>query len=117
MAENVYLADLTHTATGISALTFPLGTGFVASYAEEVHGSDFNFKLFKFPEELAKAIEKCPPKVLALSNFSWNLEIGYAVARWVRELHPETIIVFGGPNFPVDESEQENFLRKLVTSL
>ena len=31
---NIWLSDLTHTAQGISAATFPLGVSFVYSYAK-----------------------------------------------------------------------------------
>jgi len=32
---NIWFADLTHTAQGISAATFPLGISFVYSYAKK----------------------------------------------------------------------------------
>lgn len=39
----IFLADLTHTRRGIQALTFPLGTAYVAAYAKSVLGDDFAF--------------------------------------------------------------------------
>jgi len=33
--HNIWIADLTHTAQGISAATFPLGVSFVFSYARQ----------------------------------------------------------------------------------
>jgi radical SAM superfamily enzyme YgiQ (UPF0313 family) len=112
MTSNVFLADLTHTALGISALSFPLGTAYVASFAKMEHGDDFEFQLFKFPEDLARNIVEHRPSVLAFSNYAWNFEIGYKIAAWAKELLPNITIIFGGPNFPTDDLEKEIFLRQ-----
>ena len=80
--RKVYLADLTHTSNGISALTFPLGAAFVTSYAKDALGDELDFKLFKYPEQLASAIDEDPPCVLALSNYSWNIELAYRLSVW-----------------------------------
>ena len=109
---SIFLADLTHTALGISALSFPLGTAFVASYAKRIYGNEFDFQLFKFPEDLTSAIIEHEPRVIAFSNYAWNMEIGYKVAGWAKQLFPQAVIVFGGPNFPVADAEKEMFLRQ-----
>ena len=44
--QDIWISDLTHTAQGISAATFPLGVSFVLSYAKQKLGNEFNFKLF-----------------------------------------------------------------------
>ena len=112
MKTKVYLADLTHTAQGIAALSFPLGTAYVASYANQRLGNEFEFHLFKFPEELAERIAQDPPRVLALSNYSWNLTLGYELSRWAKNRHPDLVVILGGPNFPFVASEKADFLRK-----
>ena len=33
--KDIWIADLTHTAQGISANTFPLGASYVAAYAKK----------------------------------------------------------------------------------
>jgi hypothetical protein len=53
---SVWLSDLTHTAQGISAATFPLGVSFVYSYSKKMLGDEFDFELFKFPSHLAEAL-------------------------------------------------------------
>ena len=70
MKQEIYLADLTHTENGIMALTFPLGTACVTTYAKHVLGDEFEFRLFKFPDRLAQGISDDPPRVLTLSNYS-----------------------------------------------
>ena len=111
MNNKIYLADLTHTGSGLMALTFPLGTSYVAGYSNKVLSDEFDFKLFKLPEDLIKAISKESPLVLALSNYSWNIELGYKVIEWAKDLNPNLITVFGGPNFPTDSSEKQDFLK------
>ena len=107
----VYVADLTHTKNGIMALTFPLGTAYVATYAKQILGDRLDFELFKFPENLAKKIAENPPRILALSNYSWNLELGYRLCEWAKDLNPEIIVIMGGPNFPTSRDEQLSFLK------
>ena len=103
---NIWISDLTHTAQGITAATFPLGAGCVFSYAKEQIGKEFAFKLFKFPSHLNEALSKQSPKMLCFSNFKWNFELSYKFASLAKERDPSIIIVFGGPNFPVDTNEK-----------
>jgi len=110
--HKIFVCDLTHTALGISALTFPLGGSFVASYAQAKLGDRFDVELFKFPDKLSAAIETKQPQVIGFSGYSWNFELSYSVACWAKERFPGIAIVFGGPNFPVLADEQQAFLEK-----
>lgn len=107
----VLVGDMTHTAKGIAALTFPLGASFVAAYAQAQLGDALEFRLHKFPKELAADLLH-RPKVLALANYSWNLEISSALADWAKRLNPELIVIMGGPNFPVEAEEQSTFFQQ-----
>ena len=111
MKSKVYLADLTHTGHGNPSLMFPLGVAFVASYGQEVLGDHFAFKVFKFPEPLARALMSDMPTILGLSNFCWNLELSCKLASWAKQLNPNLIIVMGGPNFPVAPQDKSQFLK------
>ena len=106
MKNKIYFADITHTAQGISAATFPLGVSYVMSYAKFCFGSDFEFSLFKFPEHLNKALIEEEPTMLCFSSYSWNWELSYKIASLAKERYPNLIVVFGGPNFPTDEEEK-----------
>ncbi len=116
MKKKIYFADLTHTGKGIHASTFPLGMSFVATYAKEHLADDFEIEIFKFPENLAKALVENPPDILSMSNYSWNFELGYKFSSLAKEKNPNTVVVFGGPNFPVLSSERKIFLqnRKVI---
>ena len=102
----VYLGDLTHTGSGIMAMTFPLGTSYVTAYAKQELGDRFDFQLFKFPDPLSQAIRSEPPAELALSNYSWNLELGYKLSVWAKQHNPNLVVIFGGPNFPVEPEDK-----------
>ena len=109
----IWFADLTHTAQGISANTFPLGVSFVVSYAKQQFCNEFAFKLFKFPDYLNQSLTKKSPAVLCFSNYSWNFELSYKFATLAKGRDPSVVTVFGGPNFPSDSDEKVNFLRKI----
>lgn len=108
--NRIYFADLTHTAQGISAPTFPLGVSYVAAYARQQLGSEFDFQMFKFPADLERALVSAPPLVLCLSNYSWNFELAYKLASLAKARWPDMTVVCGGPNFPTNEEEQKEHL-------
>jgi radical SAM superfamily enzyme YgiQ (UPF0313 family) len=108
----IWISDLTHTAQGISANTFPLGASYVYSYAKQQLGKDFNFKLFKFPDNLAEKLNVCSPQMLCFSAYSWSFELSYKFASLAKKRDPNLVVVFGGPNFPTDEAEKFEFLQK-----
>lgn len=112
MKKSIFIADLTHTARGIHAPSFPLGTAYVASYAQKVLGGDFDIRLFKFPDKLLQMLIDDPPALLGLSNYSWNLQLGYKLSCWAKKQYPDLIVVFGGPNFPIVASEKSSFLKQ-----
>jgi radical SAM superfamily enzyme YgiQ (UPF0313 family) len=112
MKKKVYSADLTHTGNGTMALTFPLGTAYVVSYAKKMLGDSFSFKLFKYQDKLSNQILKDPPDILALSNYCWNIELGYTLINWAKKINPKLIVILGGPNFPTEAEEKKKFFKQ-----
>ncbi len=108
----IYFADLSHTAQGVSSPSFPLGISFVVSYAKEHFGHDYDFKLFKFPTDLARAIQDESPVMLCLSNYSWNFALGYKLASLAKARDPKLVVVMGGPNFPIVKDEKIQFFKQ-----
>ena len=45
MKKKIWISDLTHTAQGISANTFPLGASYVAAYAKKELGKYCNNRI------------------------------------------------------------------------
>jgi len=108
----VYLADLTHTGQLIATNIHPLAIGLVAAYSKKVLGDRVDIELFRYPEDLKAAMERRPPQILGFSNYSWNCNLAYEFARRVKQRHPRTVIVFGGPNYGLSKEEQERFWRR-----
>lgn len=107
----IYLADLTYTQQTISSDIMPAAIGGIASYTKKSMGDTFQFRIFKKPERLMSAMKTKIPDVIGFSNYIWNFSLSYSFARTIRKKHPHVTIVFGGPNYPFSEEEQENFLR------
>ncbi len=106
----IAFSDLTYTNQGISSISFPYGISLVASYAKKIFGDEIEFRIFKYPQDLKDYIEKEGPKILCFSNFSWTFDISYEFAKKIKEHFSDTIIIFGGPNYPLEIEEQKNFL-------
>ncbi len=109
-ACRIYLADLVHTYAAKGPFTIPINVGYVAAYLDKIFGDGIEVRLFKFPEQLIRAVEQAPPQILGLSNYTWNLELNRELSAWVRRTNPDTVIALGGPDYPVVEAEAERYL-------
>ena len=115
-----YFTDLTHTGVGtqwlprqgVNSYIFPLGIGNVAAYASKYLTEQLSMELFKFPEDLNEALKVKFPDFLSMSNLCFNENLSYAFASYVKEKHPETVVIFGGPNFSTKPVERKKFLKK-----
>ena len=110
MKPKIYFADLTHTGIGINANMFPLGVGLVAAYASQELDGDIEVSIYKYPDDLDQALRQEIPSVLCMSNYAWSANLSYTFAKYVKQHHPEVVVIFGGPNFPIDRSLREAFL-------
>lgn len=75
----VYLCDLTHDSIVLVSDTIPINVGFIAAYAKKQFGDDVDLSLFKYPLTALEAIRDTPPDVIALSNYSWNSNVGLVI--------------------------------------
>ncbi|MAE43041.1 hypothetical protein CMO93_04670 [Candidatus Woesearchaeota archaeon] len=103
-------ADLTHTGKGLSSLMFPFGIASVASYAKKELGDQIELELFKYPNDLKRYLEETPPKIMCFANFYWTYNLSIAFAEQIKRKYPETVIIFGGPNYPRFLSDQQKIL-------
>jgi len=108
----IYLGDLTYDTVALSTESFPLNIGYIASYCKKQFGDNVEIKLFKYIEELDKAINNSPPDILALSNYAWNQRIDMEMFDMLSKQNPYALNVWGGPNFPADMDSQKEFLEK-----
>jgi len=105
----IYLADLTHMASVISAEIFPFAVGLIGAKLIESLPDEVEIEIFKFPNNLTNALEEQTPHIIGFSNYSWNVNISYNYAKKIKEKFPNTVVVFGGPNYGVTDEETEEF--------
>ena len=108
----VALADLTHTGVVVDANNIPLAIGYIGAYAKEHLGDAIDVRLFKYPHALADFLRENTPAIAGFTNYMWNERLGWAFARAIKKHRPETVVVMGGPNYPVDSSEQYSYLSR-----
>ena len=109
---DVFLCDLTHIqGESVSSNVFPLGVGLLAAYVSKSDiGDHFSFELFKYPDDLASRLATHRiPKIVGFANYSWSLELSVAFARAIKVASPDTIVVFGGPNYGLSDEEIHAF--------
>ena len=109
MKTTVSFCDLVHEGHSCNAI--PLGVSMVASYALAKFGDEIAAESFKYPTEYISYLEKEVPRITCFANYIWNLNLSYEIARSIKGSSPETVVVFGGPNYPLEPQEQEAFLR------
>jgi radical SAM superfamily enzyme YgiQ (UPF0313 family) len=113
MSKQIWLCDLTYTQQTVAADTIPMAIGCIAEYTEKHLGLTSKIPLFKYPEELIKQLENGPiPRILGFSNYVWNFSLSYEIAKFMKLMAPQMIIVFGGPNYPIQDEERQEFLAK-----
>lgn len=109
----IWLADLTYTQQGIPGETIPYAIGCIATYTESRINLSNPIRLYKYPVDLIDSLNKGKyPNVIGLSNYIWNSFLSLSFAKRIKELAPTTIIVLGGPSYPIASKEQEEFLKK-----
>lgn len=110
MSVKISFADLTHMGQVVAANFIPLGISYVAAYAQQELGDEINLDIFKYPDDLDDYLDSGFPQIACFSSYSWAVQLNYEFARRIKEISPGTITVFGGPNFPATNHEQQEFL-------
>ncbi|HVQ91589.1 MAG TPA: radical SAM protein [Mycobacteriales bacterium] len=108
---SVWLADLTHTGRGTATDTTPLGIGLLGAYLGTQCALPEPVRLFRYPQRLAEALRRHgPPDVIGFAAYVWNTTLSRAFARAIKRHAPRTVVVFGGPNFPLRAADQRAWL-------
>ena len=108
----IYLGDLTYTTVTLATEAFPLNVGYVASYCKKLFGNDVEITLFKYIDEIDKAVNENPPDILGLSNYCWSHNVSYEIFKMCKKTNPNVVTVWGGPNFPIDFPSQKKFMER-----
>ena len=109
------ICDLTHTATGSYAtnlMPYPIASikSYLMHFSE--FKNDFEVKIFKDPNKFIEWYLSNKPKIIGFSNYVWNKELSCELAREIKSKDPDTLIIFGGPNFPLDDPSREKWLKQ-----
>ena len=108
----IWLCDLTYTQQSIASDAIPAAIGMIAEYLEKKIPTIPEIKLFKFPEDLSKELEKNQPDVIGFSSYMWSTSLSDVFMKRIKEVFPKIITVSGGPNFPSSEDEQFEYLKE-----
>ena len=84
----IYLADLTYDTVVLQTAVFPLNVGYIASYCKKRFGDKVDITLFKYIDELDRAINESPPDILGMSNYVWNHRVSLEMFRMLsKKIH------------------------------
>jgi len=108
----IFLADLTHTGIQITTENIPLNIGLIASYAKKIFGDSIKFRLFKYPDRLLEALQHEKFDVVACSTYIWNNNLSEWACETAKRYNPAVVTIRGGWDFPLDEKQQEAYMRK-----
>jgi hypothetical protein len=108
MNLEISFSDLAHP--GHQCNNIPYAAALVAAYALKHSNHISGVRLFKDPYKLAGYLERGLPDLACFSNYIWNFNLSYQFAKRIKAASPKTIIVFGGPNYPLTTAQQREFL-------
>jgi len=108
MKYQISFSDITHRDHPCKSV--PYGIAMVMSYAVKMLGNIIDAKIFKDILKLNSYLEKNKPNIVCFSNYIWNTNISYTIAKVIKTKLPDTIVVFGGPAYPIEEEKQREFL-------
>ena len=112
--DEIFLADLTHVSPlGWGTETMPYGVACIGAWlsARSVNTGRFRVRLFKHPQRFIDAFLTHRPAVVGLSNYMWNLDLSYSIVEQIKVVAPDTLVIFGGPNYPLDDGARAAWLR------
>jgi radical SAM superfamily enzyme YgiQ (UPF0313 family) len=115
LVRRIFLSDLSHvTAGGLTSEFIPYGVGCIKSYFLKCaqNRDHYDLRIFQDPEAFISSYLSDPPEVVAFSNYSWNRDLSYSLAAEVKRRKPSTLVVFGGPNYPLEDPWRERWLKQ-----
>ena len=97
----ILLADTVHNSGALAPNTVPYNVARIAAFCQSRH-PEHSYHLFKDPHELLAELKAERPDVLAISNYFWNHRLNHRILRFAKALHPNVVVVTGGPNLDRD---------------
>jgi radical SAM superfamily enzyme YgiQ (UPF0313 family) len=107
--SEIWLTDLWHQQQ--SSRYFPLGIGYVAAYAQKIFGDRFSFRLFTNPDKFIRQCNEGTPLLVGMRNDLTKSRLNYEMIVRLKKIHPDTVTVMGGPNYPLEPEKQAEYLK------
>ena len=57
-------------------------------------GNDIEITLFKYIDEIDKAVNENPPDILGLSNYCWSHNVSYEIFKMCKKINPIVVTIF-----------------------
>lgn len=110
----ISLCELTHTSQGYATEQIPYPIACIKAWVLEYSRNKevLEVELFKHPQRFIDAFVEYRPAIVGFSNYMWNLDLSYSIATEIKQDYPETVIVFGGPNYPLEDRKREEWLKQ-----
>ena len=105
----ILIGDLVHD-THVYNYGVPLNIGYITAAVKERFPTEVNIQMFKFPNDIIRALKENGAHILALSNQGWNVNLNQAVIRIAKEINPDILVVMGGPNIRNSNEGKRSFL-------
>jgi radical SAM superfamily enzyme YgiQ (UPF0313 family) len=107
----ILLADIVYERIATSPLVAPSAIGGIATYALANSTHDLDIKIVQTIECFEDAIVTNNYDIVGFSYYSWNSRLSSILAEKLKFHQPNCIIIFGGPNLPIDVKLQEEVVR------
>lgn len=101
--HNIYLCQVNHRYG--DNVFLPYSVGMIQAYCQTIEEitEHFDFKGFFYlredPDRVVTGLEN--PKIVGISCYVWNWEYNKRLARGIKALYPNCLIVLGGPQVPL----------------
>ena len=107
MKHNVALVQVNHKFG--NNVFLPHSVGLIKAYCETLRdiADNFNFLDFvylrKDPILVAQNLDD--PRIIGISCYLWNWEWSKELAKTIKALHPDCLVVLGGPQVPAKSQD------------
>ena len=107
----ILFIDPSFDHNGISNPAIPLAIGLIGSYLQSKL-PHVEIKIMKLASSIIKYLEQEKPDVLGVTNYLWNTNLANRISRYAREINPDLLLVFGGPEISPNTLDMNVFKKK-----
>jgi putative methyltransferase len=113
MKKQVYLFEISDIIE--NQVKLPYNTGLIWGYCTQDDTIKSNYELggwIYYRDKIDSILSKVEnPSIVGFSNFVWNTQINYLLAKKIKEKYPNCLIVFGGQGTPKSDRISNFFVQ------